>query len=493
MEMMLYLQLPPPLEFVSERIADPKALDTFRVNYQKFRCGGAQGAKGEVQQLLVSVHQTSEEKYEAEEKAYELAKDVRIDPMIDEGRFISAFERSKRMRSVVVVETGIVDALAARALDVIPRKCHRSSIYVVTDSVTDALYGDVVLDGLLGAGLGASKLVIPSETDASGENSTEMHKSLTTFSNLADQILAGGVDKRSCIVSLGGGVVNNICGYLASSIYRGLALVHVSTTFMGQVDAAIDFKQAVNHCANRIQSRTAPLVWGLLFFFTTAGCGKNLLGSYYPAATVVLDPSLLTTQSTRHRRNGLAEAAKHGMVHSTDLLDYIRAGNIDDPAYLDGVVRRTISVKVPTLTRYDESDFNEMAPQYGHAPAHAVEFLSWHGACNEPLLHGEAVAIGMCVSAEVAFIMGVCAESVVEEHYAIVEALGLPSCVPPELDLDKVIDKLSYDKHTLSGKPTMGLLVKMGKMYEKDGVYGQPVDADILREAFEINQDRAAK
>ena len=126
---------------------------------------------------------------------------------------------------------------------------------------------------------------------ASGENSTERSKTLSTYEYLADKILDSGVDKCSCVVSLGGGVVNNIAGFLASSIYRGLTLVHFSTTLMGQVDAAIDFKQAVNH-----------------------SCGKNLLGCYYPAERIILDPACLRSQSDRHLRNGLAEALKHGMV-----------------------------------------------------------------------------------------------------------------------------------------------------------------------------------
>ena len=240
---------------------------------------------------------------------------------------------------------------------------------------------------------------------------------------------------------------------------------------MGQVDAAIDFKQAVNHC-----------------------CGKNLLGCYHPAAKIVLDPTVLLSQSRRHRLNGLAEALKHGIVHSTELLDFIvNGGTVDDPAYLDGVVRRTIAVKVPTLTRYEESDFNEMAPQFGHAPAHAIEFLSWHGGSEAPLLHGEAVAIGICVSAEVAYAMGICDYKTKEEHYRVVESVGLPSCTPGDMDIDAIMAKLAYDKHTLTGKPTMGLLRSVGDMFERDGVYGQPIETKVIRAAFQRNMIRGSK
>eukprot|EP00633_Aureoumbra_lagunensis_P002909 CAMPEP_0197285586 /NCGR_PEP_ID=MMETSP0890-20130614/918_1 /TAXON_ID=44058 ORGANISM="Aureoumbra lagunensis, Strain CCMP1510" /NCGR_SAMPLE_ID=MMETSP0890 /ASSEMBLY_ACC=CAM_ASM_000533 /LENGTH=510 /DNA_ID=CAMNT_0042753245 /DNA_START=67 /DNA_END=1600 /DNA_ORIENTATION=+ len=492
-------ELDEPLYLV-KRIMEKESLEEYRTKYRSFRLGYAEGAKGEMIDIVKQSFKRKVEdalnlpyskyaeiigdtenpemdidmpwqKAKTDDTTYELAKDMPIPQDIDQNsKFEARFERTKLMRSDVLVENGAVKNLAARALDIIPAKCHRSPLYIVTDSVTDPLVAQDVYDGLLSCGLNVKKFVITSETDESGETSTEETKTLQTFSKLADQVLQSGVDKRSCIISVGGGVVNNICGYLAGSIYRGISLIHFSTTFMGQVDAAIDFKQAVNHC-----------------------CGKNLLGCYYPATKIVLDPSVLLTQSTRHRLNGLAESLKHAMVHSTDLLDFIvNSGSVADAEYLDGVVRRTIAIKVPTLTHYEASDFNEMAPQYGHAPAHAVEFLSWHGGCPEhgPILHGEAVAMGMAVSAEVAYLMGICSKQVVEDHYRVIEAVNLPSCVPAEMDLDKIIAKLAYDKHTLSGKPTMGFTSSLGDMYEINGTYGQEIDPELLRRAFKINMAR---
>mmetsp|Transcript_8853 Transcript_8853/g.31187 ORF Transcript_8853/g.31187 Transcript_8853/m.31187 type:complete len:494 (+) Transcript_8853:120-1601(+) len=480
-------------------LPESEHLKNYRANYQKYRMGSSFGAKGEInfveregskagesarwQKWVESKGDSTNDLagLDAEEEpesegAYALARDVKIpDHVVQTDRPLKAtFERAKKMRSEVIVESGIIDNLAARMPDVIPEICHRSPIYVVTDAVTDELFAQKVFDGLESAGLNVTKFIVESSTDASGENSTEGFKTLDTFAALTDQILAAGVDKRTCIVSVGGGVINNICGFIAGSIYRGVTLIHFSTTMMGQVDAAIDFKQALNH-----------------------SCGKNLIGCYYPATRIVLDPECLATQSKRHLRNGLAEALKHGIVHSTDLLEFILSddgsGAEYREGYLDGVVRRTISVKVPTLTRYEESDFNEMAPQFGHAPAHAVEFLSWHGGYDcEPILHGEAVAIGMCVSAEVALIMGVCNAEAVEDIYNACTAVGLPTTVPKIMDLDEVCAKLAYDKHTLSGKPTMGLMVALGDMYHEDGTYGIAIDADVLRKAFEINQNRGS-
>ena len=411
--------------------------------------------------------------------AYELAMDTKIPPELElrAGKSMhSIFERTKQMRSEVIVETGIMNHVALRIHDIIPKNCMHSNLYVVTDSVTDELYAEPLVSELKVAGLKVAKLVVDSVTDMSGESSTEPSKDVQTYLRLVDAIIRHGVDKHSCIISVGGGVVNNICGFLAGCIYRGISLVHFSTTMMGMVDAAIDFKQAVNHC-----------------------CGKNLLGCYYPATKIVLDPACLSTLSTRHVRNGIAESLKHGMVHSTELLDFIlrekAVTNLDkySEGYLDGIIRRTIAIKAPTLTQYHESDFNEMAPQYGHAPAHAVEILSWHGGANEPLLHGEAVAIGMCVSAETAFQLGVCDASVVEDHYRVCAEVGLPTCVPAEMDLDAICAKLAYDKHTLVDKPAMGLLVKFGQMYHIGGKYGVQIDTDVIRAALVRNQMRGSR
>lgn len=155
-----------------------------------------------------------------------------------------------------------------------------------------------------------------------------------------------------------------------------------------------------------------------------------------------------------------------------------------DPSYLEMVCRECIDHKVPTLTHYHESDFNEMVPQYGHAIAHAVEFLSFHSKGVSPLLHGEAVAIGMCVTAEVGKIMGVCDQKTVDEHYDYIQRAGLPVYIPDGIGIKAIQKKLCYDKHYVK-KPTMGLLSEIGHMHcNRDGSYSVEVDNDVIYKAL---------
>jgi len=332
----------------------------------------------------------------------------------------------------------------------------------------------MVLKGIQDSGLNCSKVVVPAETaDETGETSCETFKTLRVFEKCCDQILANGISKNSCIISLGGGVVNNLCGFIASCLYRGISLVHLTTTMMGMTDAAIDFKQAVNH-----------------------SLGKNLIGAYYPANTIVIDTDTLKTLSKRHILNGIAEALKHALAQSKHCVETIvEPLRIDhktvlrDSKYLERVCRTCIDWKVPTLIYYHESDFNEMVPQYGHSFGHAVEHLSYHEG-QTPLLHGEAVAIGMCLCAEVSHLMGFCDIKTVDEHYKIVEDCKLPVYVPEEMPLDKVFEKMAFDKHFVR-KPTMGLIKAIGEMQtNENGDYSFMIENDIIHKALEANANR---
>jgi diketogulonate reductase-like aldo/keto reductase/3-dehydroquinate synthetase len=395
----------------------------------------------------------------------------------DSNVYRNSFYRPGRpLESNIIIESGAIRNLKDRAREYIPEECHGSKCYLIVDSIVDGLYGDQVLEGFNAAGIETYKVIVPAdEVDESGNPSAERHKTLDVFGACCDEILESGISKKSCLISLGGGVVNNMAGFLASSLYRGITLVHITTTMMGMTDAAIDFKQAVNH-----------------------HLGKNLLGAYYPATNIIIDPEVLKTLSERHILNGISEALKHALAQSRDMTeaivnplnDDIHAA-LSDPKYLEMVCRECIDHKVPTLIHYQDSDFNEMVPQYGHAIAHAIEHLSFHSGEEVcPLLHGEAVAIGMCVTAEVAYCLGICDKNTVDEHYKYISQAGLPVFVPKGLSLDAIQEKLCYDKHYVK-KPAMGLLEEIGHMHcQEDGSYAVEVENHIIRSALEANFSR---
>jgi 3-dehydroquinate synthase len=131
-----------------------------------------------------------------------------------------------------------------------------------------------------------------------------------------------------------------------------------------------------------------------------------------------------------------------------------------------------------------------MVPQYGHAIAHAIEHLSFHSRGVSPLLHGEAVAIGMAVTAEVGKILGVCDASTVDDHYKYISHAGLPVYIPKGLSIEAIQKKLCYDKHYVK-KPSMGLLQEIGHMFcQENGSYAVEVDNDVIEAALMAHMSR---
>ena len=379
---------------------------------------------------------------------------VKVKKDLSELKEFNAFYRSKKLATSIIVETNSIKQISNHKI--IPDSGANSTHYLLTDEVVDALYGNSVLQGFLDAGYDMRKLVVPA-----GEKS----KSIREYTRLADEIFGQGMDKNSVVVSLGGGVVNNIAGFLVSTLYRGIGLVHIPTTTMAQVDAAIDFKQAINSTS-----------------------GKNLLGSYYSASKILIDPSVVLTLDDRNIVNGFSESIKHALTQDEEFFNYLmeKSGHFRDVEFIEYVTKKTIDLKVPLLNGDVKDDYNEMLPQYGHSVGHAVEHLS-----SYDLLHGEAISVGMCVTAEIAHLMGICGEEIVDKHYEILGKYNLPTIVPKSMMASDVSNMIRFDKHHVEGVPHMALPVKIGKMFNTRGVYGIPVSHDFLRRAVEKNQKKA--
>jgi 3-dehydroquinate synthase len=366
---------------------------------------------------------------------------------------IHTFTRNRTLQTHIVVEQGILEQLSEREL--IPAQHARSNHYLITDATVDALYGNQVQKGLSAQGAVVHKIVVQP-----GEST----KNINIYARIADEIFSRGLDKHSIIISLGGGVVNNIAGFLASTLYRGIGLIHIPTTSMAQVDAAIDFKQAVN-----------------------ASFGKNLFGSYYAAQTIIIDPKVLLSLPQRNLYDGFSESIKHALTQDPDFLKYLSENStcMHDVNVLEEIVRRTLALKVPLLSGDITDDYNEMIPQYGHSVAHAIEHLSGY-----ELYHGEAVSVGMCVVAEISHLMGMASKETVDAHYKICEQYRLPTQVPADISPEDVCTTIRYDKHYLWGSPHMSLVIEFGKCWEENKTYGLPVDYELVKQAVAANQSR---
>ncbi|MBU9355016.1 2-deoxy-scyllo-inosose synthase [Burkholderia multivorans] len=367
------------------------------------------------------------------------------------------FHADRRLESEVIVQK---DAL--RHLDTMGIFDHirkESKHLLVTDKNVEKLYLRRVLECIERSGRSVRTLVVPA---------SEGSKSFKWYSQLVEKALDYGFDKYSVIFSLGGGVVNNLAGFLASTLYRGIGLVHFPTSLLSQVDAAIDFKQAINY-----------------------DHGKNLIGSYYPASKIVVDPLVLRTLDIRLIRDGLAEAIKHAICQDTKFLEYIcsNSEHLVDPDFLSEVVTKSIELKLEVMSGDLDSDYDETLKQYGHAIGHAVEHLS-----EGEVYHGEAISIGMCVSAEVALLLGLSDEETVALHYDVFRRVGLPTTVPEAFSLSDLWEKIRYDKHFLSGRAYMGLVRTAGVMAPtNNGNFGHYIEQSVIFEAIERNRHQGAR
>jgi 3-dehydroquinate synthase len=343
----------------------------------------------------------------------------------------------------IVIGRGLVGR--AEALPLLGDDSASSPLFLFCDETVHGLYGRAFAEALRDSGRDAHEIVLPD-----GEES----KTLANYCYLTERVLGRGVDERSLFVSLGGGVVCNVCGFVASTIYRGMGLVHLPTTLMAQCDAAISHKQAIN-----------------------GRQGKNLVGSYYLPRLEVL-----STLDDRLLRDGLAEAIKHALCQDPAYVAMLleHAGDPRDPGFLEEVVRRNVRLKCALAATDPREKREGTALQYGHAVGHAVEHLSRY-----ELYHGESVALGMMVTARVGRLLGAGDDGLVELHRELLERFRLPTRIPDDLRTGDIIAALQHDKSYLVEGPRMPILAEAGRLWSVSDDFAIPVSDGVLAEAID--------
>lgn len=362
-----------------------------------------------------------------------------------------AFTTGQVVETEVCVSRGAVANVAA--IDLIPLRGASSPIFVVTDTTVNGIYGDAFVAGLRSRGHTVRRIVLPDG---------EAAKSLTKYVELVDRVLALGIDQNSVFVALGGGAVCNVCGFLASTLYRGVELIHVPTTLMAQADAAISHKQGINGAR-----------------------GKNLIGSYYAPSKIIVDVDVLATLDDERFIDGLAEVIKHALGEDPGYLDrlLVYGGDPRDPAFTESLVRRNIELKCALMAVDPRERSEGMVLQYGHTVGHPIEFLSGYS-----LGHGQAVAIGMVVAANVAKALGACGPDLVELHRDVIGRYGLPTCVPSSIATRDILAAMRFNKTFLREGTRMALVCGPGQLWSVDGQYAIPVPDQVLREAIDASR-----
>ena len=264
----------------------------------------------------------------------------------------------------------------------------------------------------------------------------EEFKNLNTVSFLWKSFLEHGLDRKSTVVALGGGVIGDMAGFAASTYMRGIRWVGIPTTLLSMVDASLGGKTGID----------LPE-------------GKNLVGSFYPPKLVLADPQLLTTLPERDFISGLAEVIKHGIISDPELFNLCARGLDCVKENLERIVKRAMAVKIKIIEEDPYEKGFRAALNLGHTVGHAVELAS-----RFQLRHGEAVAIGLVIEARYAERIGIARKGLADEIVYALTTLGLPYKIPKDISRDEILRAMKVDKKKNAQIIRFALPVEIGKV-----------------------------
>jgi len=328
-------------------------------------------------------------------------------------------------------------------------KNHKASRYViVTDSNVNRLYGQTLLAAMTQAGLKASVMEIPA-----GESS----KNMSTVMDITGRLLAEGADRGTLLVALGGGVVGDLTGFIASVYMRSVPYIQIPTTLVGQVDSAIGGKTAVD----------LPQ-------------GKNLLGTFYQPRAVFVDLNFLDTLPDKEFNNGLAEIIKYGIIEDEKLFQLLEedmdAVKSRDSVHLVKMIETCCRIK-KSIVEIDEREQGlRRILNFGHTLGHALETVS-----DYALSHGEGVALGMVAAAKLSVKMQYLSEDELIRVEHVIAQAGLPTRILASFDPKAVIGRLKMDKKKKDGVIHFVLIKKIGMPFVNGSISEQLI-GDVLEE-----------
>jgi 3-dehydroquinate synthase len=301
---------------------------------------------------------------------------------------------------------------------------------VITDDNVKKIYGETVYKNLTSAGYAADFFCI-----RPGERS----KSFRTVERIYTHAINMGMDRNSPFIALGGGVVGDLAGFAASTYLRGVPFINLPTTLLAQVDSSIGGKTAVNHVF-----------------------GKNLIGSFYQPAAVIIDPETLKTLPEIEMSAGLSEVVKYGMVFDEQLFEYLSA-------QAPGILRRDMDILIKIISRCcriktdividDEQERGmRILLNFGHTIGHAIEAAGAFRKFN----HGEAVAIGMRGAVIVSKLLKLCDDTVLTKLDELLTKLSLSLNCRGRIRAEQIQSYLIKDKKSFGGEIKWVLLNDIG-------------------------------
>jgi 3-dehydroquinate synthase len=347
------------------------------------------------------------------------------------------YGHAERSDAYPIAVTRSVPGALERLLDLIGD----ANVAVITDRTVAALHGPALLRALADAGIEPEVAAIPAG---------EKHKSLAQATGLLDWLSGTQIARRDVIVTFGGGVVIDMGGWVASAYMRGVPYVNVPTTLVGQVDAGIGGKLAVNH-----------------------EVAKNLIGGFFQPRGVISNVAFLRTLGRRQLRAGLAEAIKKAIIASPAYWELIesRADEMlaGDLHALEALVHGAGAIKAELIARDPYEEDSRRTLGFGHAIAHPLETVTSYSA----LLHGEAVAFGMVVESRMAAARGLLSDDMLERILGLLRRVALPTAaneLPAQVEPGRLLSAIERIRLIRGGGYRFVLPIDLGETVIADDV-----------------------
>jgi 3-dehydroquinate synthase len=321
-------------------------------------------------------------------------------------------------------------------------------VCIVTNQTVATLYLDALIANF--AHLQCDAVILPDG---------ETYKTLETIGSIVDSLIKKGHRRDTTLVALGGGVVGDMTGFVASCYQRGVNFIQVPTTLLGQVDASVGGKTAVNHPR-----------------------GKNMMGSFYQPKTVLIDINTLKSLPPREFRCGVAEMIKAALISDDDFFCWLETHMpqlLDqDPVSLSHGISQACAVKIKLVIADERDNAMRALLNFGHTFGHALELLFNY----EGWLHGEAVAVGMILALEYSRRIGYLDSKTVERVRNILTMVNLPIRLPSSITAQQLINGMSTDKKTDLSGLRLVLLKGIGR-----AVLSSHIDLEVLEETITDN------
>lgn len=324
----------------------------------------------------------------------------------------------------------------------------RKHVAIVTNTTVAPLYLEQLSQSLQAAGVTVIAIILPDG---------EAYKNSATLNTIYDTLLQNRCERSTTLIALGGGVIGDLTGYAAATYLRGVPFIQIPTTLLSQVDSSVGGKTGINH----------PL-------------GKNMIGAFYQPQLVLADIDTLQTLPAREFAAGMAEIIKYGLIRDAEFFDWLELNMASlmqlDEATLSYAIFRSCQNKADVVAKDEHEQGDRALLNLGHTFGHAIENAMGYGVW----LHGEAVAVGSMMAADLSRRMGWLSESEVTRIQNSFVAAHLP-VTAPKLGVDRYLDLMGLDKKVENGKIRLILQQGIGK-----SVITSDYDVQKLRETLAL-------